>query len=78
MYFSIDITLILQFVINVGLEMKDPATFSLIFKMSSFFNVLQNTKQKSGKPKKIETSYTIECSTPVDDEIMDVGALVSA
>ena len=36
------------------------------------------TQKKGGKSKKVTSKFTIECSTPVEDEIMDVAAFVSA
>ncbi len=35
------------------------------------------TQRKGGKAKKITNRFTIDCSTPVEDEIMDVAAFVS-
>ena len=34
-------------------------------------------KGATGKAKKTQLKFTIDCSTPVEDEIMDVGAFVS-
>ena len=33
--------------------------------------------RKGGKSKKTQLKFTIDCSTPVEDEIMDAGAFVS-
>ena len=33
--------------------------------------------KKSGKAKKTQLKFSIDCSTPVEDEIMDAGAFVS-
>jgi hypothetical protein len=33
--------------------------------------------RKSVKPKKVQLKFQIDCTTPVEDEIMDAGAFVS-
>lgn len=39
--------------------------------------VMLKIQRKSGKAKKVTTKFTIDCSTPVEDEIMDVASFVS-
>ena len=43
---------------------------------SKFLSSQQQTK-KTAKPKKVQLKYSVDCSTPVEDEIMDAGAFVS-
>lgn len=38
----------------------------------------QKTGKKGSKAKKTQLKFTIDCSVPVEDEIMDAGAFVSA
>ena len=46
--------------------------------LPSVFRPLQKKDvRKGGKSKKTQLKFSIDCSTPVEDEIMDAGAFVS-
>ena len=42
------------------------------------FNIQRKNPIVKSKPKPINLSFSIDCSTPVEDEIMDSGAFVSS